>query len=102
MSLGLYDMLLTLRWTGAFVDAESGIAFYDWSVGSLPGHADIMPFARTETAQEMSPSDQALSLREGHSYFVTIRVIITKCRFRTKQAKLVSRIRNGFSFMITL
>ena len=58
-----------------FVDVESGIVFYEWAVGSSPGHADILPFTKTEE-QEIRNTRDITKLQEGHSYYITVKVTI--------------------------
>ncbi|CAH1259452.1 Hypp2286 [Branchiostoma lanceolatum] len=64
---------VTARWDGVFLDPESGISHYEWSVGSGPGHADIMPFTRTESEAAVSDPALDLQLQEGHVYFVSVK-----------------------------
>ena len=61
-------------WNNIFIDRESGNAFHEWAIGSNRGHADIMPFVRTE--QEMGSTDlnEGNKLLEGHSYFIVVKV----------------------------
>ncbi|XP_066275498.1 uncharacterized protein [Branchiostoma lanceolatum] len=64
---------VTARWDGVFLDPESGISRYEWSVGSGPGHADIMPFTRTESEATVSDPALDLQLQEGHVYYVSVK-----------------------------
>ncbi|XP_035696852.1 uncharacterized protein LOC118430249 [Branchiostoma floridae] len=64
---------VTARWDGVFLDPESGISHYEWSVGSGPGHADIMPFTRTESEEAVSDPALDLQLQEGHAYYVSVK-----------------------------
>ncbi|MBI2931486.1 MAG: hypothetical protein HYY16_07525, partial [Planctomycetes bacterium] len=61
---------LTANWSG-FSDPESGIAFYEWAIGTSPGAADIQPFVSTALAT--SASNPALTLIDGATYYVTVR-----------------------------
>ncbi|XP_078616241.1 uncharacterized protein LOC144884661 [Branchiostoma floridae x Branchiostoma japonicum] len=64
---------VTARWDGVFLDPESGISHYEWSVRSGPGHADIMPFTRTESEEAVSDPALDLQLQEGHAYYVSVK-----------------------------
>ncbi|XP_078696223.1 uncharacterized protein LOC144924666 [Branchiostoma floridae x Branchiostoma belcheri] len=64
---------VTARWDGVFLDPESGISHYEWSVGSGPGHADIMAFTRTESEEAVSDPVLDLQLQEGHVYYVSVK-----------------------------
>ncbi|XP_078696304.1 uncharacterized protein LOC144924691 isoform X1 [Branchiostoma floridae x Branchiostoma belcheri] len=64
---------VTARWDGVFLDPESGISHYEWSVGSGPGHADIMAFTRTESEEAVSDPALDLQLQEGHVYYVSVK-----------------------------
>ncbi|XP_072034094.1 uncharacterized protein [Amphiura filiformis] len=67
-------------WNNTFLDLESGIDYYEWAIGSNPGHADILPFVETKHQRAESPG--ALNLQEGHSYYITVKA--------TNKAGLVS------------
>ena len=66
--------LFVSSWENVFADKESGIAYYEWAVGSAPGHADIMPFSRSDSVTGISDSARPLDLQEGHSYYISVRV----------------------------
>ncbi|XP_022105050.1 uncharacterized protein LOC110986986 isoform X2 [Acanthaster planci] len=68
---------VSASWKDVFSDKESGVAYYEWAVGSHPGHADIMPFTRESTAKGVSEPSRPLALQEGHSYFVSVKAINT-------------------------
>ena len=59
-------------WNHEFLDLESGIKFYELGIGSNPGHADILPFVQSN---EETGTFQDLQLQEGHSYYVTVKVL---------------------------
>ena len=67
-------VILFSSWQNVFSDVESGIAYYEWAVGSHAGHADIMPFARVNSESGVTDPSQPLTLQEGHSYFVSVKV----------------------------
>ena len=70
-----FGHFLSFRWGGVFVDSVSGIAGYEWGVGSLPGHADTLPFTPTREEQGVSTDTVPnLQLQEGKHYYVTVRV----------------------------
>ena len=62
------------RWSGVFVDYESGVKHYEWGIGSVAGHADIMPFVKVTSEEATTDPGQPLMLQEGHSYYITIKV----------------------------
>ncbi|XP_071798435.1 uncharacterized protein [Asterias amurensis] len=62
-------------WTSVFTDPESGIAYYEWAVGSHSGHSDVMPFTKEYSESGVTDSSQHLTLHEGHSYFISIKAI---------------------------
>ncbi|XP_022088109.1 uncharacterized protein LOC110977889 isoform X2 [Acanthaster planci] len=66
---------LSARWEHVFSDKESGIAYYEWAVGSQPGHADVMPFKQETSESGASDPSAPLRLQEGHSYFVTVKAV---------------------------
>lgn len=61
------------HWTG-FGDKESGIASYQWCIGSGPGHDDAITCTHT-TASNFEPS-VSNRLYPGHAYYITVKVII--------------------------
>jgi hypothetical protein len=58
------------NWLG-FSDAHSGIAGYEWAIGTTPGGTQIQGF--TSVGISSSASNGALSLANGTTYFVTVR-----------------------------
>ncbi|XP_038051300.1 uncharacterized protein LOC119724354 isoform X2 [Patiria miniata] len=68
---------ISASWENVFSDQESGVAYYEWALGSHPGHADIMPFTRESTEIGVSDPSQPLLLQEGHSYFISVKAINT-------------------------
>ncbi|XP_038057739.1 uncharacterized protein LOC119729229 [Patiria miniata] len=68
---------ISASWKNVFSDKESGVAYYEWAVGSHPGHADIMPFTRENTEIGVSDPSRPLHLQEGHSYFISVKAINT-------------------------
>ncbi len=64
------------RWPDVFSDNESGVKCYQWAIGSKPGHADIMPYTLVTSPEATSDADQPLSMKEGHSYYIAIKVSI--------------------------
>ena len=70
--LVLYNCFINHSWNHVFLDLESGIKFYELGIGSNPGHADILPFIKTE---QETGSFGHLELQEGHSYYVTVKVL---------------------------
>ena len=68
------DVLISFSWPGLFSDAESGIHYYKYAIGSRAGFDDIYPF--TETTQEQS-NIVAINMKEfheGHIYTITVEV----------------------------
>jgi hypothetical protein len=55
-----------------FADIESGIAFFEWAIGSSPGAGDVQPFARLG-ASKASAVNRDLSLEVGATYYTTVR-----------------------------
>ncbi|XP_022103276.1 uncharacterized protein LOC110986013 isoform X2 [Acanthaster planci] len=68
---------VSVSWENVFSDKESGIAYYEWAIGSHPGYADIMPFTRESTENGLSGPARELPLQEGHSYFISVKAINT-------------------------
>ncbi|XP_038050780.1 uncharacterized protein LOC119723938 isoform X2 [Patiria miniata] len=68
---------ISASWENVFSDQESGVAYYEWAVGSHPGHADIMPFTEESTEIGVSDPSRPLLLQEGHSYFISVKAINT-------------------------
>lgn len=61
---------LSFSWTAS--DAQSGIARYEYSLGTSPGSTDVV--SRTTTAQS-SVSLTGLSLRSGTTYYLNVQAI---------------------------
>ncbi|XP_066300263.1 uncharacterized protein [Branchiostoma lanceolatum] len=64
---------VSASWEGLFNDPQSGVAGYEWAVGSRPGHADIAPFNRTVDTKATTDPNEPLSLHEGHTYYVSVK-----------------------------
>ena len=47
---------------------------YELGIGSVAGHADIMPFVKATSEEATTDPGQPLMLQEGHSYYITIKV----------------------------
>jgi|GEM_PF-3499699 len=62
---------LSANWSG-FSDPESGIARYDWAVGTSPGATDIQSFVNVGSSTQAGAS---LALADGVTYFVTVRAV---------------------------
>lgn len=60
-----------------FRDPESGIDFFMWSIGSQPGHSDIMKFTRESSECGINNKNQRLDIKEGHAYYVTVKVKVS-------------------------
>ncbi|XP_078578622.1 uncharacterized protein LOC144863374 [Branchiostoma floridae x Branchiostoma japonicum] len=63
---------VSASWDRVFMDAESGMSYYEWCVGSQPGHCDMMALTRTESEEAMSDSALDLHLQEGHAYYISV------------------------------
>ncbi|HKR56300.1 MAG TPA: hypothetical protein VJS20_08360, partial [Gemmatimonadales bacterium] len=61
---------ISAKWTG-FGDPESGIARYEWAIGTKPGATDVMPFTDVGSATEASAP--GLVLETGKIYYATVR-----------------------------
>ncbi len=66
------DTSIEANWSG-FGDALSGIASYDWSIGTTSGGTDIQNWTNVGTATNSSAS--ALSLSNATAYYVSVRAI---------------------------
>jgi len=64
---------ISTNWQGLYSDMESGIHHYEWSVGTKPGFADVMPFTATTSEEAESDQSKDLGLIEGHFYFVSVK-----------------------------
>jgi len=62
--------MIEANWSG-FQDPESGIAGYEWAIGTSPGATDVQDF-RPVGVQHDAVND-ALSLTAGATYYATVR-----------------------------
>ncbi len=65
---------ISANWSG-FSDPQSGIAGYEWAIGTSAGAADVRPFEAVglQTRASTSAADATLSLALGATYYVTVR-----------------------------
>ncbi|XP_019617771.1 PREDICTED: uncharacterized protein LOC109465072 [Branchiostoma belcheri] len=63
---------VSASWDRVFMDTESGMSYYEWCVGSQPGHCDVMALTRTESEETVSDSALDLRLQEGHAYYISV------------------------------
>ena len=63
---------MSANWTG-FSDALSGLASFEYSIGSEAGGTQVSGW--TNIAQDTSMIDSSLTLLSGYQYFVNIRAI---------------------------
>ena len=56
------------------MDIESGIDYFMWGVGSQAGQDDVIPFSSTSQQCDVSFENNSWDLKEGHSYFITVKV----------------------------
>jgi len=63
--------LVTLSANWSFADPESGIAAYEWAIGTSAGATNVMPF--TYVAVDSSAVATGLNLATGVTYYVTVR-----------------------------
>ncbi|XP_022107048.1 uncharacterized protein LOC110988105 [Acanthaster planci] len=68
---------ISASWKNVFSDRESGVAYYEWAVGSHRGRADIMPFTRVDNETGVSDPSRRLPFQDGHSYFISVKAINT-------------------------
>ena len=61
---------MSANWSG-FTDALSGVAFYEYSVGTTPGATDIKGFASTGVFT--TTTDTGLVLQTGQTYYFNVR-----------------------------
>ena len=61
---------LSANWAGVFADAQSGVAGYEWAIGTTAGGTNILGYASVGTATSASGS---FSLTSGTKYYVTVR-----------------------------
>ncbi|XP_078321865.1 uncharacterized protein LOC111103999 isoform X3 [Crassostrea virginica] len=59
-------------WKGVFSDPQSDIDYFKWSIGSQPGHSDIMEFTRENTECGSYDKNHRLELKEGHPYYISV------------------------------
>ncbi|CAC5386461.1 unnamed protein product [Mytilus coruscus] len=61
-------------WKGVFIDVESGIDYYLWSVGSEPGYTDMMSYLKVVDEEcGMTDENSPLDLQDGHFYYINVR-----------------------------
>ena len=73
----IIQFLCIPSWIGVFQeDSACGISHYQWAVGSSPGHSDVMTFTSTQSQMGSSEQVAPLDLRDGHSYYVSVKVRI--------------------------
>ena len=75
--------VLHASWSG-FVDPQSDIVAFDWSIGTTPGGSDVLPQTPLGSATAASIN---LPLQDGETYFITV--------YATNGAGLVSSITSG-------
>ncbi|XP_064643194.1 uncharacterized protein LOC135497317 isoform X2 [Lineus longissimus] len=63
--------VVSASWEDIFYDKETVISYYECSVGSQPGYADIMP--PTRTTQTFGTSISKLDMQEGHVYWLSVK-----------------------------
>jgi uncharacterized membrane protein YgdD (TMEM256/DUF423 family) len=61
---------ISANWSG-FADAVSGIAGYQWAIGTTPGGTNVQPFMSVGTATTATNSN--LVLAEDATYYVTVK-----------------------------
>jgi len=70
-------------WIEVFIDQESGVHYYIWSIGSKPGYDDIMGYVNVSDVNcAVSDPNSPLNLHEGHAYFINVRVKHFRMKFR--------------------
>jgi len=67
-----YTTTIAANWTG-FSDAGSGIASYQWAIGTTPGGTNVQAF--TSVGTRTSARNSLLNLTEGDTYYVSVRAI---------------------------
>ncbi|XP_076117799.1 uncharacterized protein LOC143085385 [Mytilus galloprovincialis] len=60
-------------WKEVFMDVQSGLDYYLWSVGSQPGYTDMMTYIKTTDECGITDKNNPLSLLDGHSYYINVR-----------------------------
>jgi hypothetical protein len=61
---------ISANWSG-FADPQSGIARYDWAIGTSPGGQQVLPFTSVRTATRATKT--SLRLTRGTTYYVSVR-----------------------------
>ncbi|MFH1610168.1 MAG: fibronectin type III domain-containing protein, partial [Candidatus Bipolaricaulota bacterium] len=61
---------MSASWSG-FGDPESGIAGYEWAIGTTAGGTDVLAFTSVGTATTATSS--SLTLTAGTTYYITVR-----------------------------
>lgn len=74
MSANNHFLYFNNSWEGVFYDVQSGIHYYMWGIGSLPGQDDVTPFSKTLQHCDMSLEDRSYDMIEGYPYFITVKV----------------------------
>lgn len=63
---------VSVCWSNIFDDKESGLDYFLWSVGSMPGYNDMMEFKKVnDVCATNGPS--TLTMEEGHAYYINVR-----------------------------
>lgn len=65
---------LSANWTG-FSDATSGLAWYDYAIGTTPGGTDLKGWSTAGDESVTSGSDSSLTLQTSQPYYVSIRAL---------------------------
>jgi autotransporter-associated beta strand protein len=65
---------IAAAWSGFTDGAGSGIAGYEWAIGTTPGGTDVMAFT-AEGISGTSATRSGLSLTSGTTYYATVRAI---------------------------
>ncbi|XP_076113973.1 uncharacterized protein LOC143082259 [Mytilus galloprovincialis] len=61
-------------WKDVFLDLESGVDYYLWSVGSEPGYTDMMSYLKVVDEEcGMTDKNNPLDLKDGHYYYINVR-----------------------------
>ncbi|WAR06111.1 hypothetical protein MAR_021480 [Mya arenaria] len=60
-------------WKNVFEDLESGMNRYEWSVGTSHGYEDVLEYTRVNGDCAESELHPSRTLKDGHSYFVTVK-----------------------------
>lgn len=70
-----------------FVDHESGISHFYWSVGTNHEYEDIKNFTYSKEECVETGNDYEMKLQDGHAYFIAVKVF----PLRIKEAQLVNK-----------